>query len=227
MKSLIAAAFDRSRVVVVALLLIVLWGSVVAWEIPKEADPDVQLPIVYVSMVHEGISAEDAERLLVRPMERELLGLEGLKEMRSTASESHASVLLEFEAGTDIDLALADVREKVDIAKVELPEDTEEPLVEEVNLSLFPVLVVTLAGAVPERTLLTLARDLQDRLEALPDVLEVDIGGEREEVVEIVIDPLRVEAYDFQLETILGLVQRNNQLVAAGSWDFGQGLFAV
>ena len=227
MKALIAAAFERSRVVVVALLLIVLWGSIVAWEIPKEADPDVQLPIVYVSMVHEGISAEDAERLLVRPMERELQGLEGLKEMRSTASEGHASVLLEFEAGTDIDLALADAREKVDIAKVELPEDTEEPLVEEVNLSLFPVLVVTLAGAVPERTLLTLARDLQDRLEALPDVLEVDIAGEREEVVEIVIDPLRVEAYDLQLETILGLVQRNNQLVAAGSWDVGQGRFAI
>ena len=103
-------------------------------------------------MVHEGISAEDAERLWRWPMERELQGLEGLKEMRSTASEGHASVLLEFEAGTDIDLALADVREKVDIAKVELPEDTEEPLSRSQPL-LFPVLVV--AGAVPERTLLT------------------------------------------------------------------------
>ena len=196
MKALIEAAFDRSRVVVVALILIVLWGAVVAWEIPKEADPDVQLPIVYVSMNHEGISAEDAERLLVRPMERELQGLEGLKEMRSTSSEGHASVLLEFEAGVDIDQALVDVREKVDRAKAELPEETDEPIVEEVNLSLFPVLVVTLAGAVPERTLLALARDLQDRLEALPDVLEVEIGGDREEVVEIVIDPLRIEAYD-------------------------------
>ena len=136
-------------------------------------------------------------------------------------------MLLEFEAGVDIDLALIDVREKVDRAKAELPEETDEPIVEEVNLSLFPVLVVTLAGAVPERTLLTLARDLQDRLEALPDVLEVEIGGDREEVVEIVIDPLRIEAYDLQLETILGLVQRNNQLVAAGSWDVGQGRFAV
>ena len=127
MKTLIAAAFERRRVVVVALLRIVLWGSVVAWEIPKEADPDVQLPIVYVSMVHEGISAEDAERLLVRPMERELQGLEGLKEMRSTASEGHASVLLEFEAGTDIDLALADVRETVDIAKVEASRTGSRP----------------------------------------------------------------------------------------------------
>lgn len=227
MKAVINAAFERARVIVVALLLIVLWGSIVAYEIPKEADPDVQLPIVYVSMNHEGISPEDAERLLVRPMERELQALAGLKEMRSTASEGHASVLLEFEAGVDIDQALADVREKVDRAKVELPEETDEPLVEEVNLSLFPVLVVTLAGNVPERTLLTLARDLQDRLEALPNVLEVDIAGDREEVVEIVIDPVRVESYGLQLETILSLVQRNNQLVAAGAWDVGQGRFAV
>ena len=227
MNRIIAALFDRSRVVVVGLLLVVLWGAVVAYEIPKEADPDVQLPIIYVSLSHEGISPEDAERLLVRPMERELQALEGLREMRSTSSQGHASVLLEFEAGVDIDLALIDVREKVDRAKAELPDETDEPVVEEVNLSLFPVLVVTLAGPLPERTLLTLARDLQDRLEALPDVLEVEIGGDREEVVEIVIDPLRIEAYDLQLETILGLVQRNNQLVAAGAWDVGQGRFAV
>ena len=227
MRSFIAAAFDRSRVVIVALLLLVLWGAVIAWEIPKEADPDVQLPVVYVSMTHEGISAEDAERLMVRPMERELQALEGLKEMRSTASESHASVILEFEAGVDIDRALPEVRDKVDRAKVELPAETDEPVVEEVNLSLFPVLVVTLAGPVPERTLLALARDLQDRLEALPDVLEVDIGGEREEVVEIVIDPMRVEGYGLQLDALLDLVGRNNQLVAAGAWDVGQGRFAV
>ena len=146
MNRLIAACFDRSRVVVLGLLLIVLWGAVVSYDIPKEADPDVQLPIVYVSMTHEGISPEDAERLLVRPMERELQLLEGLKEMRSTSSQGHASVLLEFEAGVDIDHALIDVREKVDLAKAELPDETDEPIVEEVNLSLFPVLVVTLAG---------------------------------------------------------------------------------
>lgn len=227
MKAIIEAAFERARVVLVALVLIVLWGAVVAWEIPKEAEPDVQLPIVYVSMHHEGISPEDAERLLVRPMERELQTLEGLKEMKGMASEGHASVLLEFEAGVDIDEALADIREKVDLVKPELPEETDEPVVEEVNLSLFPVLVVTLSGGVPERTLLALARDLKDRLEALPDVLEVDIAGDREEVVEIVIDPVRVESYGLQLDTVLGLVRRNNQLVAAGAWDVGQGRFAV
>jgi multidrug efflux pump len=226
-RALVDAAFGRSRAVLAALLLVTLWGGAVAWNIPKEAEPDVQLPVVYVSMAHEGIAPEDAERLLVRPVERELQGLEGLKEVRSTASEGHASVLLEFEAGTDIDQALADVREKVDLARAELPGDTEEPLVEEVNLSLFPVLVVTLAGDVPERALLQAARDLQDRIEALPDVLEAEIAGEREEVVEIVIDPARVEAYGLRLDELYALVERNNRLVAAGAWDVGQGRFAV
>jgi multidrug efflux pump len=160
-------------------------------------------------------------------MERELQVLEGLKEMRSTSSEGHASVQLEFEAGVDIDQALTDVREKVDLAKVELPDDTDEPLVEEVNLSLFPVLVVTLAGDVPERALLKVARDLQDRIEGLANVLEVDIAGDREEVVEIVIDPVRVEAYGLQLADLFTLVERNNRLVAAGAWDVGQGRFAI
>lgn len=227
MSGILKAALGRSRTVVVALLLLTLWGAVVAWEIPKEADPDVQLPVVYVSMTHEGISPEDAERLLIRPMERELQGLEGVKEMQAIASEGYASVQLEFEAGTDIDQAILDVRDKVDLAKVDLPDDTDEPLVEEINLSLFPVIVVTLAGDVPERTLLRLSRELQDRLEALPNVLGAEIAGDRDEVVEIVIDPLKVQSYGLQLEELLDLVGRNNRLVAAGAWDVGQGRFAV
>ena len=178
-------------------------------------------------MTHEGISPEDAERLLVRPMEQELRSIEGVKEMRSYASEGHGSVTLEFEAGVDIDEALADVREKVDIAKAELPEDTDEPLVEEINLALFPVLVVTLSGDVPERTLLKLARDLEDRIEGLANVLDVEIGGDREELLEVVIDPLRLESYGLRAEQLLAAVGRNNRLVAAGALDTGQGRFAV
>lgn len=227
MRTLIAASFERSRAVLLMLALIFVAGIIVYQGIPKEADPDVQIPIVYVSLSHEGISPEDAERLLVKPVEKELRGLEGVKEMTSVASEGHASVTLEFEAGIDIDQALVDVREKVDIAKAELPDDTDEPLVEEVNIALFPVLVVTLSGDAPERTLLALARDLEDKLEGLPNVLEVTIAGEREELLEIVVDPLRLESYGLQATDLFSIVDRNNQLVAAGSLDTGQGRFAV
>jgi multidrug efflux pump len=227
MNRLIAASFARSRTVLLALVLILIAGTQAYQNIPKEADPDVQLPVVYVVIPHEGISPEDSERLLVRPVEQELRGLEGIKEMRSFASQGSGSISLEFDAGTDIDEALQDVRERVDIAKPELPVGTDEPLVNEVNLALFPVLVVTLSGEVPERALLGHARDLKRRIESLANVLEVKIAGEREELLEIIIDPVMVESYGLDLEELLSFVSRNNRLVAAGALDTGDGRFAV
>jgi multidrug efflux pump len=224
---LIDATFSRSHTVLLGLVLILIAGVQAYRDIPKEADPDISIPIVYVLMTHDGISPEDAERLLVRPMEQQLRRVEGLKEMTAIASEGSASVTLEFEAGIDIDQALADVREGADIAKADLPEETDEPLVYEVNLALFPVLVVTLSGDLPERTLLKLARDLEKRIEGLPNVLDVEIAGEREELLEVVIDPLLVESYGLNLQDILSLVDRNNRLVAAGTLDTGEGRFAV
>src|SRR5690606_12748302 len=146
---------------------------------------------------------------------------EGLKEMRSSAREGSASVVLEFEAGFDADRALQDVREKVDLVKPELPADTDEPTVHEVNVSLFPVLVVTLAGDVPERTLLKLARDLQDDIEGLPGVLSAEIAGDREELLEIVVDPARMEALGVTQDELITVVARNNRPVAAGALDTG------
>ena len=227
MRALIEASLGRSRAVLLALAIILVSGWLVYRDIPKEADPDVQLPLVYVQLVHEGISPEDAERLLVRPMETELRSIEGVKQMSSYASEGMGAVTLEFEAGTDIDEALADVREKVDLAEAELPDDSEEPVVNEVNLALFPVLVVTLSGEAPERTLLELARQLQDAIEGLPNVLEVEIAGDREELLEVIIDPLLLESYGLRYEDLLAVVQRNNRLVAAGALDTGHGRFAV
>lgn len=223
----IQAALNRSRTVVSILVLILIAGMVAFVQIPKESSPDVNIPIIYVRLVHTGISPEDAERLLVRPLELEMRTIEGVKEMRSTAYEGGATVLLEFEAGFDADQALDDVRERVDIAKSELPDDTEEPIVNEVNISLFPILTVTVAGNLPERTLLRLARDLERDLEGLANVLEVDIAGDRDEQVEIIIDPLLVESYGLSAQDLGAFVARSNQLVAAGAIDTGRGRFAV
>jgi multidrug efflux pump len=227
MKTFIDAAFNRARTVLALLVLLLISGSVSYKTIPKEAEPDVAIPIIYVSMSHEGISPEDAERLLVRPMEKELQTIEGVKEMRSTAGEGHASVLLEFDAGFDSDKAMQDVREKVDLAKVKLPAETEEPSVNEVNVALFPVLVVTLAGDVPERTLLSLARGLKDKIEGLREVLEADIAGDREEVVDVVVEPRVLDSYGISYEELINFIWRNNKLVAAGALDTGHGRFAV
>jgi len=216
-------AIKRRRGALLILLFFLIAGIVSYGNIPKESEPDIAIPIIYVSMSHEGISPEDAERLLVRPMEKELKSIEGVKEMSARSSEGHASVTLEFDAGFDSDQALLDVREKVDRAKNKLPADSDEPTVNEVNVALFPVLSMSLAGPISERYLLQIARDLRDDVEALPGVLEVDIGGDREEVLEVIVDPIILETYNISFESVLSIVQRNNQLVAAGAIDNGQG----
>ncbi|WP_305908515.1 efflux RND transporter permease subunit [Methylomarinum sp. Ch1-1] len=227
MMAMIDQAFSRSRTVLLLLLFILIVGVSSYRTIPKESEPDIAVPFIYVSMTHEGISPEDAERLLVRPMEKELQGIEGVKEMTSIAREGHASVQLEFTAGFDSQLALQDVREKVDIAQVKLPDDTDEPEVHEVNVALFPVLTVSLSGQVPERTLVRLARDLKDKIEALQGVLEVEIGGDREDLMEIIVEPSVLEGYGIDFETLFSLIRNNNLLVAAGAMDTGAGRMVV
>jgi multidrug efflux pump len=223
MNSLIDGAFSRSRTVALSFIMIVILGTSAYVSIPKESDPDIPIPTIYVSVSYEGIAPEDAERLLLKPLEKELQSLEGLKEMRGMGAEGFASVTLEFDAGFNPDLALQDVREKVDLARAELPQGTDEPRVTEVNVALFPVLTVILSGEVPERTLLVIARSLQDQIEGLSGVLEVDIGGQREELLEVIIEPNKLETYHLSLSDVFDFVTQNNRLVAAGALDQGAG----
>ena len=223
MNALIDLAFDRSRTVTLSLLFILVAGVLAYSSIPKESEPDIAVPFIYVSMSHDGISPDDAERLLVRPMERELQSIEGLKEMKSTAGEGHASVQLEFDPGFDSNQALSDVREKVDLAKVKLPAATDEPEVVELNVALFPVLTISLSGSFPERSLVAIARDLQNRIEALPGVLEAVIGGDRDALLEVIVDPAVMETYGVNYAELFSLVNNNNMLVAAGAMDTGAG----
>ena len=224
----IDAAMSRSRTVVLGLITVLIAGVIAYITVPKEAEPDIEIPIIYVYIEHIGISPEDAERLLVRPMEQELRSIEGIKEMIAEAFEGGASVQIEFEAGVDTDKALQDVREKVDAAQAKLPGESEEPTVNEVKMTRFdPMLVLNLAGNVPERTLTTIARNLREELEAVGGVLEVNLVGVREELMEVVVDPLAMESYGLDQAQIVSFIARNNKLVAAGSLQSSEGRFPV
>jgi multidrug efflux pump len=227
MHAFLAICLSRSRTVLSILALVFITGTVSYLTIPKEASPDITVPFIFVHLHHEGISPEDSERLLIRPMEQHLRGLDGLKEMNANAFEGGGHLILEFQAGLDIDPVLNDVREKVDIAKADLPADTDEPTVSEINLALEPVIVVSLSGAIPERQLVRLAKDLRDEIEGLSSVLEVEIGGDREEVVELLVDPALLETYHLTLEQMAGSARRNNVLIAAGNLDSGAGRIPV
>ncbi|MEZ9679232.1 efflux RND transporter permease subunit [Vibrio splendidus] len=228
MYSIIDAALSRARTMLSLLALILVAGAATYITIPKESSPDITIPIIYVSVGHQGISPTDAERLLVRPIEQELRSIEGVKEMTATAAEGHASVVLEFNVGVDLTKAMADVRDAVDLAKPKLPEDSDEPTVNEVTLaSEQPVLSVVLFGTVPERTIVQIARELGDKLESYRQILEVDIAGDRDDIVEIIVDPLLMESYSLDQADIYNLIALNNRVVAAGFVDTGYGRFSV
>jgi multidrug efflux pump len=227
MSKFIDYAIGHSRLTIATLLFLLCAGMVAYVTIPKEAEPDVRVPIIYVQLSQRGISPEDSERLLLRPVETQLKSVGNVKEMRSTAFEGGGFVLLEFEAGFDSKSALADVRAKVDQAKHDLPKDVDEPQVLEVNLSLYPVLVVALSGDVPERTLLHVARDAKNTIEQAPGVLSAELRGARDEAVEIIAEPMLMKSYGVSLDQFITGFSSYNSLIAAGALEGQTGRFAV
>jgi multidrug efflux pump len=227
MHAIIDAAMDRSRTVLLLLMLIFIAGTASYLTIPKESKPDIQIPVIYVSIRLEGVAPEDSERLLIRPLEKRFSAIEGVKEMRSHAIEGNGTIYLEFNPGFDSAKALDDVREKIDDARPELPQDAEEPEVHEINLSLFPVISVILKATLPEQQMVFLARDLRDKIESLPQVLTANISGDREEALEVIIDPMVLQSYRLTPEETFALFQRNNALIPAGAMNRDQGSFSI
>jgi multidrug efflux pump len=225
--SLIDGAIKRRKVVLGVTLIASIFGIFAYLSIPREAEPDIDFPFVSVVVPYPGVSPEDAERLLVKPLEVELQSIEGLKRMNSVARQNVAAVSLEFEADFDKDKAVEDVRAKVDMAKGRFPPDAEEPIIEEASFTDQPVIGIELYGQAPERELNRISRALKERLEATPGVLEVFLSGGREELLEVTVDPLRMEAYNVTTGELAQVIGRNNQLVPAGDLRSGGGKFAV
>ncbi len=227
MTGVVAWAADRARMVLAFIAISLVIGGFAYVNLPKEGEPDIEIPALFVSVQFPGISAEDSENLLVKPMETELADLDGLKEMTATAAEDYAGIALEFDFGWDKTAIMADVRDAMNSAQAEFPEGAEQYSLFEINFSEFPIVIVNLTGAVPERTMARVAKDLQDELEALDSVLEAGIAGNRDELLEVIIDPLRLEAYNVTAAELIDVVRNNNQLIAAGEVDTAQGTFSV
>ena len=228
MNGLIDAAINRYRTTLLVLIMIAISGIVARGSISIEADPYIQVPFFVVNVFHEGISPEDAERLLVLPMELELRQLAGIKEVKGYGNEGSASMVVEFDVDSDLDQSLLDVREAIDRARPEMPDTAEEPIINEETTGDWPIIQINFAGDdVPERVLYNIARKVKDDLEALPGVLEANLRGAREELLEAVIDPAKLESYNISNEQLINTVLRNNRLVPAGAIDTGEGRFSV
>ena len=227
MTGIIDWASQRARMILALIIASLAAGIFSYTGLPKEGEPDIEIPALFISVVFPGISAADSETLLVRPMETELADLDGLKKMTATAAENYAGLALEFEFGWDKAKTMADVREAMNSAEALFPNGAEKYSINELNFSEFPIIIVNLTGDVPERTMTRVATKLQEEIEAMDAVLEAVISGNRDEMVEVTIDPLRLESYNVTAGELINVVQNNNQLIAAGEVDSNQGTFSV
>ena len=220
-------ASQRARMIIAMIVLSLAAGIYSYTGLPKEGEPDIEIPALFISVPFPGISAADSETLLVKPIETELADLDGLKEISATASENYAGVALLFEFGWDKTKIMADVRDAMNSAESKFPAGAEKYSINEINFSEFPIIIVNLTGKVPERTMTRIAKNLQEKIEAMDAVLEASITGNRDEMVEVTIDPLRLESYNVTAGELISVVRNNNQLIAAGEVDTEQGTFAV
>ncbi|WP_078059216.1 efflux RND transporter permease subunit [Tropicimonas marinistellae] len=227
MTGIVDWASHHTRMIIGIILLAIVAGAMTYINLPKEGEPDIEIPAVFISVPFPGISAEDAEKLLVKPMETEMSDLDGLDRMTGTAVEGYANLVLEFEFGWDKSATLADVRAAMNKAEANFPEGAENYTVDEFNFSEFPIIIVNLSGPLPERTLLRIANELQDKLEGLEPVLEAALAGHRDEMVEVTIDPLKLESYNVTAGELINAVVNNNQLIAAGEIETEGGAFSV
>jgi multidrug efflux pump len=227
MTKIVEWAVENTKLIGALILVVILGGAWALYAIPKESDPDVPIPYIWVQVNYSGISPEDSERLMLRPLETALRSVQGIKHTRGWAYQGGTYLVMEFMADTKMEKALEDVRAQVDSVRARLPKEADPPTVQEYSNSDNPVITVALYGQVPERALLHITKSLRDDLRMIPAVLEADINGAREEQLEITIDPAKLETYGITQNEIYTAVTNNNTLIAAGSIETGKGSFQV
>lgn len=227
MTSIVDFSIRNWRMTMGIMMFMVLGGIYAIGQLALDAEPDVPIPFISVQVILPGVSPEDSQRLLIRPMETEMKSIDGLKQMDGIAATSAGNMILEFNASFDQDKAISDVLEKVDRARSEFPQEAREPIVEEINSATLPILVVNLYGEAPERELQLRAKDLQQRIESIPSVLEANISGEREQLLEAVLNPAQLESAGISFLEVARAISGNNTLITAGNLETDNGKFAV
>ena len=207
--------------------IIALAGTLAYRGVPKEAFPEIEIPVIAVNTIYPGVSPKDMESLVTRVMEQELKTIPDLKELTSTSVEGYSSVVAEFSTEVDLHEALRQVRERVDLAKAELPADAEEPRIFEFDFQEVPILQVNLSGEYGLVRLKEVGEKLQDRLEQIPSVLRVDLRGGREREVQVDVSLPRLLYYGLTLKDVVETVRNENVNIPGGSIDVGERKFLV
>ncbi|MFH1377893.1 MAG: efflux RND transporter permease subunit [Planctomycetota bacterium] len=208
--------------VIVLCVAIVITGIYSYLTLPRESFPDVQLPYIIVSTGLRGATPTDIETSITILLEQELDSVEGRKTIRSSSMEGFSIISVEFESGVENQVALQRVRDKIDIAKGDLPQDADEPIIKEFSLNAeFPMLTYALTGSekIALSELYDLADKIEDEIKVIPGVLEVDIIGGRDREVLVEVDPSRAQLYGLSIAQVKGILMASNVNTSVGSTD--------
>ena len=227
MTGIVDFALSKARTTLAIGLVIIIAGAFARSTIQVAADPNIQLPLVSVSVFLDGASPSDASRLIARPLETRLRSVPGIQELSSSSRLSFARIVAEFEVGYDIDTALRDIKQAVEEVKFQLPREAEDPQIREYSFANFPVMNLSLVGSASMRQKVFIARELQDRLEAISEVLAADLEGAPEEVLEGIIDKSKMETYGITLSQLAMAIRNNNLIIPGGAQDTGSGKFNI
>ncbi|MGE4553303.1 MAG: efflux RND transporter permease subunit [Desulfovibrionaceae bacterium] len=221
-------ALLRHSAVVVLVVFMVLAGVTSYLSLPREDEPDITIPYVFVSTTFEGVAPADMETLVTMPLERKLKGLSDVEKITSVSDDGYSAIAIEFTPDVDIDDALQKVRDKVDQAKPDLPTDLpDDPVISEMNFSDFPIINVVLSGPFSLKRLKVFAEDLEDRIEGVQGVLDAEVVGGLEREIHVLFDMDRVRFYDMPLQEILTSVENANVNMPGGSMDIGRQKYLV
>jgi len=221
------AVRKRTSVVVLA-LVIIIFGLIAYYSLPRESAPDITIPYIFVMTRYAGVAPEDIEQSITIPIEEKLQGLEAVKRITSSSTEGMSSIVIEFVAGTDIDEVLFKTKDKVDLAKPDLPADLEDdPEVIEINISELPILVLSLSGSCDLCRLKEIAEELQDQIESIPGVLEAEVTGGLEREIRIEPYPDKLAYYGLSILSLQSVIEDENQNVSGGAIRMADGRFQL
>lgn len=212
-------AVDNKTVIYILMVMIILFGWGAYNGLPREAAPDITIPLVIVATPYIGVSPVDIEGLITQPLERALKGMKDLKHVTSVSKEGLSTIQVEFNTGIDIDEALRRVRDKVNSTRPQLPNDILDPVISEINISEFPIMFVNVGGEVGLARLKKIADDMRDRIEGIPGVIRADITGGLEPEVQVNVDVYRMNAYQISFDDISNAIRGENLSIPGGSID--------
>ena len=224
---MIKALVQRAPVVWLLIVSILVFGSAAYMTLPREAAPDIKIPVVMITTAYIGVSPADIESIITIPMENELAGVKDIKKMSSTSAEGASIISLEFEPEVVIEDALQRVRDRVNRVKPRLPEDAEEPAVREISFSDFPILIINIAGKADPEELKSLAEEVEDEVRRIPGVLDTTISGGLERQIRVQIDPRRLSRMGFSLDDVINAIGSENVNIPGGEINSGDSTFLL